>query len=78
MTPANALALSFSWLMGEDVEPLTNWVIAGSVVVPLGIFLYEGRSLIHFFRGEKTRVTDDQEPLLGAPKKNGNVQRSKS
>jgi roadblock/LC7 domain-containing protein len=41
VTPASAIAFSFTWLLGSNAEPLNNWVIAGSVVVPLGVLVFK-------------------------------------
>eukprot|EP00911_Craspedida_sp_UC1_P000873 UC1_evm2s664 len=49
VTPAAALALSFPFLMGVDAEPLTAWVVGGSVVVPVGILVYEGAALYKWY-----------------------------
>lgn len=68
VTPASAVSLSFTWLMGADAEPLTAWVIAGSVVVPLGIMLYEGATIWQFIREKKPPLSaEEQEALLAVP-----------
>jgi len=39
--------------MGQDAEPLTAWVVAGAVVVPLGVFVYEGAGICTFLQGRR-------------------------
>lgn len=70
VAPATALALSFHFVMGNDAEPLTVWVVAGSVVVPLGVFVYEGSAIKRYFTERRMSVDlkDEQDPLIkGGP-----------
>ena len=48
VTPASAIAFSFTWLLGSQAEALTGWVIGGSFVVPLGVIVFKFHEVKEF------------------------------